>query len=55
MMNESHSKEEISSDLQKEEKTVVEPANLDVVGSYPLQVLIQAIITPRFNKSNINL
>jgi hypothetical protein len=30
MMNESHSKEEISSDLQKEEKPIVEPANLDV-------------------------
>ena len=33
MMNESQSKEEISSDLQKE-KPIVEPANLDVDGSY---------------------
>ena len=35
MMNESQSKEEISSDLQKEEKPIVEPANLGVDGSYP--------------------
>ncbi|MGI8719631.1 MAG: hypothetical protein ACR2KF_03835 [Nitrososphaeraceae archaeon] len=35
MMNESQSKEEISSDLQKEEKPIIEPANLGVDGSYP--------------------
>jgi hypothetical protein len=35
MKNESQSKEEISSDLQKEEKTTIEPANLGVDGSYP--------------------
>ena len=35
MENESQSKEEISSDLQKEEKPVIEPANLGVDGSYP--------------------
>jgi hypothetical protein len=33
MMIESQLKEEISSELQKEEKTIVEPANLDVDGS----------------------
>ena len=35
MMNESQSKEEISSDLHKEEKPIIEPANLGVDGSYP--------------------
>ncbi|MFZ0698317.1 MAG: hypothetical protein WAM88_14385 [Nitrososphaeraceae archaeon] len=35
MKNEIQSKEEISSDLQKEEKPVIEPANLGVDGSYP--------------------
>jgi hypothetical protein len=35
MMNESKSKEVISSDLQKEEKPIVEPANLVVDGSNP--------------------
>jgi hypothetical protein len=35
MKNESQSKEEISSDLQKEEKPIIEPANLGVDGSYP--------------------
>ena len=35
MMNESQSKEEISSDLQKEEKPIIEPANLGVDVSYP--------------------
>jgi hypothetical protein len=33
--NESQSKEEISSDPQKEEKPIIEPANLGVDGSYP--------------------
>jgi hypothetical protein len=33
MMIESQLKEEISSELQKEEKPIVEPANLDVDGS----------------------
>ena len=36
MENESQSKEEISSDLQKEEKPVIEPANLGVDGAIPL-------------------
>jgi hypothetical protein len=35
MMNESQSKEEMSSDLQKEEKPIIEQANLGVDGSYP--------------------
>jgi hypothetical protein len=35
MMNESQSKEEMSSDLQKEEKLIIEQANLGVDGSYP--------------------
>jgi hypothetical protein len=35
MKNESQSKEEISSDLQKEEKPIIEPANLGVGGNYP--------------------
>jgi hypothetical protein len=35
MKNESQSKEEISSDLQKEENPIIEPANLGVDGSYP--------------------
>jgi hypothetical protein len=35
IMNESQSKEEISSDLQKEEKPIIEPANLGVDVSYP--------------------
>ena len=35
MMNESQSKEEISSDLQKVEKPIIEPANLGVDVSYP--------------------
>ena len=39
MMNESQSKEEISSDLQKEEKPIVEPANLGVDGSNPSSII----------------
>jgi hypothetical protein len=35
MKNESQSKEEISSDPQKQEKPIIEPANLGVDGSYP--------------------
>ena len=35
MKNESQSKEEISSNLQEEEKPIIEPANLGVDGSYP--------------------
>jgi hypothetical protein len=35
MMNESQSKEEMSSDLQKEEKPIIEQANLGVDGNYP--------------------
>jgi hypothetical protein len=35
MKNESQSKEEISSDLQKEENPIIEPTNLGVDGSYP--------------------
>ncbi len=40
MMNESQSKEEISSDLQKEEKPIIEPGNLEVDGSYPSSINI---------------
>ena len=39
MMNESQSKQEISSDLQKEEKPIVEPANLVVDGSNPSSII----------------
>ena len=35
MMNEPQSKEEMSSDLQKEEKPIIEQANLGVDGNYP--------------------
>ena len=35
MKNGSQSKEEISSDLQKDEKPIIEPANLGIDGSYP--------------------
>ena len=38
-MIESQLKEEISSELQKEEKPIVEPANLDVDGSYPSSII----------------
>ena len=55
MMNESHSKEEISSDLQKEEKTIVEPANLDVDGSYPSSSIDSSNNNPSFQQEQHQL
>jgi hypothetical protein len=55
MMNESHSKEEISSDLQKEEKTVVEPANLDVEGSNPSSSIDSSNNNPSFQQEQYQL
>ena len=55
MMNESHSKEEISSDLQKEEKTIVEPANLDVDSSYPSSGIDSSNNNPSFQQEQHQL
>jgi len=55
MMNESHSKEEISSDLQKEEKPIVEPANLDVDGSYPSSSIDSSNNNPSFQQEQHQL
>ena len=50
MMNESLSKGEISSDLQKEEKPIVEPANLDVDGSNPSSSIDSSNNNPSFQQ-----
>ena len=55
MMNESHSKEEISSDLQKEEKPIVEPANLDVDGSHPYSSIDSSNNNPSFQQEQHQL
>ena len=55
MTNESHSKEEISSDLQKQEKPIVEPANLDVDGSYPYSSIDSSNNNPSFQQEQHQL
>ena len=55
MMNESLSKIEISSDLQKEEKTIVEPANLDVDSSYPSSTIDSSNNNPSFQQEQHQL
>ena len=49
MMNESQSKEEISTDLQKEEKPIVEPANLGD-GSNPSSIIDTSNNNPSFQQ-----
>jgi hypothetical protein len=55
MRNESQSKEEISSDLQKEEKPIVEPANLGVDGSYPSSFIDTSNNNPSFQQEQHQL
>ena len=55
MMNESQSKEEISSDLQKEEKPIVEPANLGVDGSYPSSIIDTSNNNPSYQQEQHQL
>ena len=55
MMNESQSKQEISSDLQKEEKPIVEPANLVVDGSNPSSIIDTSNNNPSFQQEQHQL
>jgi hypothetical protein len=56
MINESQSKEEISSDLQKEEeKPIVEPANLGVDGSYPSSIIDTSNNNPSYQQEQHQL
>ena len=56
MINESESKEEISSDLQKEEgKPIVEPANLGVDGSYPSSIIDTSNNNPSYQQEQHQL
>jgi hypothetical protein len=55
VMNESHSKEEISSDLQKEEKPIVEPADLDVDSTYPSSSIDSSYNNPSFQQEQYQL
>jgi hypothetical protein len=54
-MNESESKAEISSDLQKEEKPIVQPANLGVDGRYPSSIIDTSNNNPSYQQEQHQL